>query len=391
MKRITSIWKYEGKGFIKNYRMWLEAYMKFINRKMDQQDMLIDSFEIHHIIPRSWGGTDEQSNLIKLSYQDHIIAHCYLAHTGDVKMLNAVMMFFGTRYQYFSPQMIKRVAHLKRQYSIVRGRRVVNLDKGIVFSSIREASMYQFGTDTSALRSSIFYCKPYIKDQCYYQYEDCITERSYQLEIEKIKRLRVEREKHTKQLINQRPQSSRARAVVNINTLQQYPSIKQAADENKVSSGSIMDAIKYHTSVHDCFWCFAEQYNEHLLEQYQQQLDQTSKKSCVEVVDVTNNITYPSVKAAADQMGVRKFAIISDIKNQGTCCGRRWKFLDDQYDPSARFSVKEVISNIVYRSKKEASKATGVSVSSIRRLIDTGRVFRGTLWSSVIDNTKAGV
>lgn len=130
MKRITSIWKYEGKGFIKNYRMWLEAYMKFINRKMDQQDMLIDSFEIHHIIPRSWGGTDEQSNLIKLSYQDHIIAHCYLAHTGDVKMLNAVMMFFGTRYQYFSPQMIKRVAHLKRQYSIVRGRRVVNLDKG---------------------------------------------------------------------------------------------------------------------------------------------------------------------------------------------------------------------------------------------------------------------
>lgn len=185
MKRITSIWKYEGKGFIKNYRMWLEAYMKFINRKMDQQDMLIDSFEIHHIIPRSWGGTDEQSNLIKLSYQDHIIAHCYLAHTGDVKMLNAVMMFFGTRYQYFSPQMIKRVAHLKRQYSIVRGRRVVNLDKGIVFSSIREASMYQFGTDTSALRSSIFYCKPYIKDQCYYQYEDCITERSYQLEIEK--------------------------------------------------------------------------------------------------------------------------------------------------------------------------------------------------------------
>ena len=36
-------------------------------------------FEVHHIIPKSLGGTNDQSNLVKLTAREHFIAHCLLA------------------------------------------------------------------------------------------------------------------------------------------------------------------------------------------------------------------------------------------------------------------------------------------------------------------------
>jgi len=31
--------------------------------------------EIHHVQPRSWGGNDETSNLVKLTQREHLVAH----------------------------------------------------------------------------------------------------------------------------------------------------------------------------------------------------------------------------------------------------------------------------------------------------------------------------
>lgn len=36
-------------------------------------------YEIHHIVPKCFGGTDEDSNLVKLTYREHYIAHYLLA------------------------------------------------------------------------------------------------------------------------------------------------------------------------------------------------------------------------------------------------------------------------------------------------------------------------
>lgn len=36
-------------------------------------------YEIHHILPRSMGGTDEDENLVKLTYREHFIAHLLLS------------------------------------------------------------------------------------------------------------------------------------------------------------------------------------------------------------------------------------------------------------------------------------------------------------------------
>lgn len=52
-----------------------------------RNNLLQLGFETHHILPRSIGGTDEQDNLVKLTYRRHFIAHWLLTkmYTGRAK------------------------------------------------------------------------------------------------------------------------------------------------------------------------------------------------------------------------------------------------------------------------------------------------------------------
>ncbi len=42
-------------------------------------------FERHHIVPKAFGGTNQPSNLVKLTYREHFLAHWLLVkmHQGD--------------------------------------------------------------------------------------------------------------------------------------------------------------------------------------------------------------------------------------------------------------------------------------------------------------------
>lgn len=67
-------------------------------------------FEIHHILPKSLGGGDEDSNLIKLTAREHFFAHLLLAKIHGGSMWYALDM------------MRKRSANINsRQYAFLRG------------------------------------------------------------------------------------------------------------------------------------------------------------------------------------------------------------------------------------------------------------------------------
>ena len=67
----------------------IERYLKFINYC---KNIEFDCYtETHHIIPRSFNGTNDNSNLIKLSARHHYIAHLLLARaTNSPKMIKAL-------------------------------------------------------------------------------------------------------------------------------------------------------------------------------------------------------------------------------------------------------------------------------------------------------------
>lgn len=77
---------------------YYDRYIKFI--ESNRLDKFADG-ELHHIIPRCMGGTDEKSNLVKLGYRQHYIAHYMLAKS------------FNDDKLWFAFNMMKRVCEGK--------------------------------------------------------------------------------------------------------------------------------------------------------------------------------------------------------------------------------------------------------------------------------------
>lgn len=69
----------------------INRYNKFINTIKHQGTRTLQYSEIHHIIPRCMGGTDDPSNLIVLSFREHFLAHwmLYMAYPKSYKLANA--------------------------------------------------------------------------------------------------------------------------------------------------------------------------------------------------------------------------------------------------------------------------------------------------------------
>ncbi len=82
--------------------MFLEnKYSRWYWRLMESRKNLTrkDYVERHHIIPRSLGGTNERSNIVRLTAREHFIAHLLLvrmlAHPHRRKMQFALMFLMG--------------------------------------------------------------------------------------------------------------------------------------------------------------------------------------------------------------------------------------------------------------------------------------------------------
>jgi hypothetical protein len=73
-----------------------ERYNRFIESLRDQE---IDGvYEVHHVVPRSLGGSDDKQNLIKLTPRQHYVAHWMLWKIHSGKMAQA--FFFMNNLQY---------------------------------------------------------------------------------------------------------------------------------------------------------------------------------------------------------------------------------------------------------------------------------------------------
>lgn len=77
-----------------NYR---RQYDNLIERASSR---IIDGYvEVHHIIPKCMGGTDDKSNLVSLTAREHFIAHLLLSriYPDNKKLIYAVHLMSNTR------------------------------------------------------------------------------------------------------------------------------------------------------------------------------------------------------------------------------------------------------------------------------------------------------
>ena len=95
-------------------------------------------FEIHHIVPRSLGGTDDKVNLVKLTAREHFIAHCLLARIYGGTQWYAVIKMTGQ-----TPYMNARLYQIAREnYSkVLKGNSYASANKGKPKSAEHTAKM----------------------------------------------------------------------------------------------------------------------------------------------------------------------------------------------------------------------------------------------------------
>ncbi len=77
------------------------------------------NYEVHHILPRSMGGKDTNSNLVKLTYRQHYVAHRLLEKItkgthNHHKMIKAVILMSGKEDKWISSTSYEK---LRRRFS----------------------------------------------------------------------------------------------------------------------------------------------------------------------------------------------------------------------------------------------------------------------------------
>lgn len=81
------------------------------------QARLLEGYvEVHHILPRCMGGGDESENLVRLTPEEHYVAHQLLVkmHPNNVKLLYAAVMMGNMRHTNKTYGWLKRRATIAR-------------------------------------------------------------------------------------------------------------------------------------------------------------------------------------------------------------------------------------------------------------------------------------
>jgi hypothetical protein len=81
------------RNFLYNEKMdYKNIYSRFIENRRRRGVPAGEYFEIHHVVPRSFGGLDDPGNLVKLLPEDHFFAHLLLARIYGGFMWSALFL-----------------------------------------------------------------------------------------------------------------------------------------------------------------------------------------------------------------------------------------------------------------------------------------------------------
>lgn len=82
-----------------------KRYLDLIEANRDRVLKKESGYEIHHIFPRCFGGTNEKVNLVKLTVYDHLLAHYFLVKALDhPKLWYSLSFILGPQFNKLSKE-----------------------------------------------------------------------------------------------------------------------------------------------------------------------------------------------------------------------------------------------------------------------------------------------
>lgn len=122
-----------------NYK---KNYYDYINYVKSLGKRELEYFEVHHILPRCLGGSDEPDNLVVLTAREHFLAHYLLTkiYPENFKLIDAFRMMGVINKDEQKRYINSRLYESKKKlFAIARGMKVRCVETGEEFNSITEA------------------------------------------------------------------------------------------------------------------------------------------------------------------------------------------------------------------------------------------------------------
>lgn len=124
-----------------------KRYDRFIESLKNRENFL-DVYEVHHIIPKCLGGTDDNDNLIKLTPREHFLAHLMLhrIYPDSVSLLKALQAMFRTNFFTHGARLNGRKYDQMRKYAF---RKTTNPPKSILYEEycVKRKSLAQISRE----------------------------------------------------------------------------------------------------------------------------------------------------------------------------------------------------------------------------------------------------
>lgn len=298
---------------------WIDRYIKFLEwrmnvRTLDDQEY----FEVHHIVPRSWNKLlkNDPNNKIRLTYREHIIAHHMLMKTGDRKMGTALNIIIGKGSYKQSCKSDIRAWMLKLEEQAVAEHKnklkipVVDLKTGNVYPSANDADR-AFGLRLGTISTAI-YGKCLTAGTFWMRQSDMNYDHKYYYDLYIKERQEIARKSSL----------TNAKQIINMNTHKMYDSVSLAAKDIGVSPDTLSGAVRKKIKCKSCYWMYVSD----ITKPYDQELkdlqsitEQRYKRKMISVHDLTTNIKYESLMAAAKSINTSDTNLRSCIKRQKPC------------------------------------------------------------------------
>ena len=284
---------------------WINRYIKFIKAVQKKRVYCGEPSERwnchkHHIVPRSWGGSDCSDNIITMTIKEHIVAHHLLCKTMDPSMGFALVKLMGFAndrdinpnllFNYAISLRLAEDANKSRCLQLMQP--VINLMTGQRYEGVYQASLEVYGNDWTIATAMMTGKKT--NDGCYWL-KECDVIHDLQWHIDNLdKRNHLKRESRRLKL---------ARSVVNLNTGETYISATDAAKAIGYNPDSMTDAIRNRTLLAKCWW----EYEDNIVTDVESELawreeikniiNKYAKYS--QLIDLCTNVVYDTTSDAA--------------------------------------------------------------------------------------------
>lgn len=339
---------------------WIERYIRFIsNCYVHYKELLSQNCNWHHVIPRTWNGSNNHCNLIKLPIKAHMIAHQILDRVGDESMHIAFRNGFLnvcaiSKFNYV-PTMRLIESILKDRHST--GVAIVNLTTHEDFPSYQAAEK-AYNIPKGYL---IRFKNGDMIAGCYWQTKELVDKNGIDFELERIK-------KHKQEIrstpVNRvRKNISKTRVIVCLDDNIEYANNEELAKVLDIPQPyNILTSIKNLWLIRSKRYQFKdviEQYGlQYCINQYEEKkrLQENIKIDNCKVADLTNKIIYKNIDEACKATNIKRRTMETGIetksKSRTTKCYYVYYNEGDDLDKMLQEILEYHKANMEFQSKR---------------------------------------